>query len=186
MRPSVLSAFLLGLVGLIVLPNVALGGAAAPGFAGGGQWFNSNSRALTLEALRGKVVAVDMWTAGCYNCLNTLPYLKQWDARYRDKGLVIVGVHTPEFAHEGSQQFVRDAIARLGIKYAVVMDNEYRIWNAYHNRYWPTIYLIDRKGQIRYSHIGEGEYEATERMIARLLAEPIETTRPHALGSRNG
>jgi alkyl hydroperoxide reductase subunit AhpC len=100
-----------------------------------------------------------------------LPSLKQWHARYRQQGLVIVGVHAPEFRHEHSQDYVRGKIASLGITYPVVMDNGFRIWRAYNNVYWPTLYLIDKKGIVRYSHIGEGNYEATETMIRRLLAE---------------
>ncbi len=171
MRTVLVVTLLLGLAGLAVLPGAARGAGAAPGFAGGGPWFNTDGRPLALDALRGKVVAVDMWTAGCINCLNTLPYLKRWDARYRDRGFVVVGVHSPEFQHEHSQQYVRAAIAKLGIRYPVVMDNEFRIWNAYHNNYWPTLYLIDKKGTIRYTQIGEGEYGPTQRMIETLLAE---------------
>lgn len=162
---------LIAAVGLSALPG-ASGAAPAPEFAGGGPWFNTDAP-LTLAGLRGKVVAVEMWTGGCINCLNTLPYVKQWDARYRSKGLVIVGVHSPEFAHEHSVEYVKHAIARQGIRYPVVMDNDFRIWNAYKNVYWPALYLIDKKGAIRYSHIGEGEYETTERTIVNLLAEAI-------------
>ena len=167
-------AFAVGasVLALSMLSARGFGGSIAPGFEGGGPWFNTNGQPLTLSALRGKVVAVEMWTAGCENCLNVLPHLRQWNARYRDQGLVIVGVHTPEFAHERSVQYVQEAITRLGVAYPVVLDNDYRIWHAYHNTYWPTIYLIDKNGQIRYSHSGEGEYDATEQMIRRLLAEP--------------
>ncbi len=161
-----------GLVGAATLSGHALGGGAAPEFAGGGPWFNTNGQPLSLNALRGRVVAVDVWTAGCINCLNTLPYVKQWYARYRGQGFVVVGVHTPEFDHERVPQYVRDAIVRLGIAYPVVLDNDYKIWRAYRNNYWPTIYVIDKRGQIRYSHIGEGDYSDTERVIARLLTEP--------------
>jgi thiol-disulfide isomerase/thioredoxin len=147
-------------------------GPLAPGFEGGGPWFNTNGHPLTPNALRGKVVAVEMWTAGCENCLNVLPHLRQWYARYRGRGLVIVGVHTPEFAHERAVPYVQEAITRLGIAYPVVLDNDYRIWHAYHNGYWPTLYLVDKKGRIRYSRIGEGAYETAEQMIVQLLTEP--------------
>jgi glutathione peroxidase-family protein len=100
-----------------------------------------------------------------------LPYVKQWDARYRDQGLVIVGVHSPEFSYERSEEYVRKSVAKLGIRFPVVMDNGFRIWRAYNNVYWPTLYLVDRKGTIRYKHIGEGAYEETEQMIKRLLNE---------------
>ena len=163
----------------VMVATLALGGRAdaaragrtAPDFSAGGPWFNTGGRPLTLAALRGKVVAVEIWTAGCYNCLNVLPSLKQWDARYRSQGLVIVGVHAPEFRHERSEQYVRNRVANLGIRYPVVMDNGFRIWRAYNNIYWPTIYLVDKRGIIRYSHAGEGNYDATESMIRSLLAE---------------
>jgi thiol-disulfide isomerase/thioredoxin len=172
MRLLVIPALLCAALALTALSGAALNAHAAPDFAGGGPWFNTGGKALTLAALRGKVLAVEMWTGGCINCINTLPYVKQWDARYRAKGLVVVGVHSPEFQHEHSQQYVQAAIAREGIKYPVVMDNNFRIWDAYHNAYWPTLYLVDKRGVIRYSHIGEGEYDTTERTIAQLLAEP--------------
>jgi thiol-disulfide isomerase/thioredoxin len=158
---------------LIATAGAAGIGKKAADFTGGGPWFNTNGKPLALADLRGKVVAVEMWTAGCYNCLNVLPSLKQWDARYRDKGLVIVGVHAPEFAHERSEQYVRTSIAKLGVKYPVVMDNGFKIWRAYNNVYWPTIYLVDKKGIIRYTHIGEGAYEETEKTIRQLLAESV-------------
>ena len=113
-----------------------------------------------------------MWTAGCYNCRNTFPYLRQWDAKYRAKGLVIVGVDTPEFDYERSPQYVKEALAKFNLKYPVITDNDYRMWHAYHNEYWPTLYLIDKKGDIRYLHIDEGAYDEIDRTIARLLAEP--------------
>jgi len=159
-------------IGLAALPGGAFDAQKAPEFAGGGPWFNTGGKALTLADLRGKVVAVEMWTGGCINCINTLPYVKQWDAKYRAKGLVVVGVHSPEFQHEHSQQYVQEAIAKRGLTYPVVMDNNFKIWDAYHNAYWPTLYLVDKHGNIRYKHIGEGEYDTTDRTIARLLAEP--------------
>jgi thiol-disulfide isomerase/thioredoxin len=162
-----------GLAALIVTTAAGAAGIGrrAPDFTGGGPWFNTGGGALTLASLRGRVVAVEMWTAGCYNCLNVIPSLRQWDARYRARGLVIVGVHSPEFANEHSTQYVQHSIAKLGIRYPVVMDNEFRIWRAYSNSYWPTLYLVDKNGVIRYSHIGEGEYARTEQVIARLLSE---------------
>ena len=141
----------------------------APDFAGGGRWFNS--RPLTLEGLRGRVVLIDFWTYTCINCLRTLPHVRAWDARYRSRGLTIVGVHTPEFAFEHSAGNVRDAIARSRLRYPVVQDNDYATWNAWGNRYWPAKYLIDAKGRVRYAHFGEGEYDETEAAIRTLLAE---------------
>lgn len=146
-------------------------GRPAPDFTAGGPWFNTGGKTLALADLRSKVVAVEMWTAGCYNCRNVMPALKRWDAAYRGKGLVIVGVHAPEFAQERSQDYVRTSIAKLGLKYPVVMDNGFKIWRSYNNVYWPTIYLVDKKGVIRYMHIGEGAYEETENTIKALLAE---------------
>jgi thiol-disulfide isomerase/thioredoxin len=161
------------LAGSPLFPLHADAGASAPGLSGGGPWFNTDGRPLSIGSLRGKVVGVEMWTAGCENCLNVLPYMKKWYTKYHDQGFVLVGVHTPEFAHEGQVQYVREAIARLGIAYPVVMDNNYRIWNAYHNNYWPALYLVDKRGQIRYTHFGEGDYDVTERQIAALIKEQI-------------
>jgi cytochrome c biogenesis protein CcdA/thiol-disulfide isomerase/thioredoxin len=129
-----------------------------------------NSRPLTLRALRGKVVLVDFWTYSCINCLRTLPYLKSWDERYRSKGLVILGVHTPEFAFEHDLGNVRAAVKRLGVRYPVALDNDYGTWNAYGNNYWPADYLVDQAGHVRDMHFGEGEYARTDRDIRLLLA----------------
>ena len=133
------------------------------------QWLNSPR--LTGEQLRGKVVLVEFWTYSCINCLRTLPYVKAWSEKFRDDGLVVIGVHTPEFAYEKDKGNVERAIRDLGINYPVVMDNTYQIWNAYKNRYWPAQYLIDAQGQIRYQHFGEGAYQTTENKIQSLLVE---------------
>jgi cytochrome c biogenesis protein CcdA/thiol-disulfide isomerase/thioredoxin len=142
----------------------------APEFAGISRWLNT-SGPLSLEGLRGKVVLIDFWTYSCVNCLRTLPFLRGWDGAYRDDGLRIVGVHTPEFAFEHELDNVRGAIDRLDIEYAVAIDNDFGTWNAYGNRYWPAKYLIDRNGHVRYVHFGEGAYEETEQVIRSLLAE---------------
>ena len=142
---------------------------AAPGFAGNGRWFNT--RPLDLAGLRGRVVLIDFWTYTCINCLRTFPHLRAWDASYRDRGLTIVGVHTPEFAFERKAGNVQDAIARSKLRYPVLQDNDYATWNAWGNQYWPAKYLIDAKGRVRYVHFGEGEYEETEAAIRTLLAE---------------
>jgi cytochrome c biogenesis protein CcdA/thiol-disulfide isomerase/thioredoxin len=139
----------------------------APELAGTGRWFNS--KPLTLRALRGKVVLIDFWTYSCINCLRTLPHLKAWYAAYRRDGLVIVGVHTPEFAFEHVASNVAAAVRRFGIRYPVVQDNDYKTWNAYANEYWPAEYLIDRKGRVRETHFGEGSYFDTEAHIRELL-----------------
>jgi cytochrome c biogenesis protein CcdA/thiol-disulfide isomerase/thioredoxin len=142
---------------------------AAPALHPDGAWINSQP--LTIAGLRGKVVLVDFWTYSCINCLRTLPHLKAWYAAYRDKGLVILGVHTPEFAFEHVASNVRAAVKRLGIEYPVAQDNDYKTWDAYANRYWPAEYLIDRDGHVRHTHFGEGEYGQTERLIRRLLGD---------------
>ena len=139
----------------------------APALDGGGNWFNSQP--LTMQKLRGKVVLIDFWTYSCINCLRTLPQLEAWDAKYRKDGLVIVGVHTPEFAFEHVSSNVSGAVKRLGVRYPVVQDNKFAIWNAYSNQYWPAEYLIDRAGHVRHAHFGEGEYDQTEELIRKLL-----------------
>ena len=133
------------------------------------QWFNSPP--LNAESLRGKVVLVDFWTYSCINCLRTLPYLKAWDEKYRAQGLIIIGVHAPEFAFEKDLHNVEQAVRDLGIKYPVAVDNQYAIWNAFQNQYWPAHYLIDAQGYIRHQHFGEGAYQETEQMIQSLLKE---------------
>ena len=145
----------------------------APDFRGISSWLNTGGdRPLSLAALRGKVVLLDFWTYSCINCLRTLPHLEAWDAAYRKDGLVIVGVHTPEFAFEHSCSNVRDATKRLGVRYPVALDNDYATWNAYANQFWPAEYLIDRSGHLRHFHFGEGEYGKTEQLIRSLLAMP--------------
>ena len=144
----------------------------APDFAGVTRWLNTpDGRALSLSELRGKVVLVDFWTYSCINCLRTLPHLKAWDRAYRREGLTIVGVHSPEFAFEQEEGNVRSAVGRLGVRYPVALDNDFRTWDAYQNRYWPAKYLIDKRGSVRYAHFGEGAYEETESRIRQLLGE---------------
>jgi cytochrome c biogenesis protein CcdA/thiol-disulfide isomerase/thioredoxin len=133
----------------------------------GGPWINS--KPLTPLDLEGKVVLVDFWTYSCVNCIRTFPYLKAWYADYRNRGFVIIGVHTPEFAFERETANVKRAVAQFGIEYPVVQDNDYRIWNAFDNLYWPAHYLFDRKGVLSYTHFGEGDYDKTEREIRTLL-----------------
>jgi cytochrome c biogenesis protein CcdA/thiol-disulfide isomerase/thioredoxin len=141
----------------------------APPMTGATHWLNSPP--LDDAALRGHVVLVDFWTYSCINCLRTLPYLKAWDDKYRDQGLLIIGVHSPEFVFETELGNVQRAVSELGIKYPVALDNKYAIWNAYENRYWPAHYLMDAQGRIRYEHFGEGAYDETEHMIQALLRE---------------
>ncbi len=133
-------------------------------------WFNAD-KPLRLADLRGQVVLVDFWTFDCYNCLNVLPYLKAWHRQYNQAGLTVIGVHSPEFDHEREMANVKAAIQRLDIPYPVTLDNDFTTWRAYSNRYWPTFYLVDKRGQIRYTQIGEGQYDRTEAAIQALLAE---------------
>src|SRR6187397_1015893 len=142
----------------------------APELAGLSDWINS--KPLTLEKLRGKVVLVDFWTYSCINCLRTLPHLEAWDKRYRNAGLVIVGVHTPEFAFEHVVSNVREASRKLGVRYPVAIDDDYKTWDAYQNDAWPAEYLIDKRGHVREIKKGEGQYDETERSIRTLLGEP--------------
>src|SRR4051812_28805165 len=141
----------------------------APEFTGTQRWFNS--RPLTLASLRGRVVLIDFWTYTCVNCIRTQPYLKAWDARYRDKGLTIVGVHSPEFGFEKNAGNVERAVRAAGLRYPVVQDNKLATWNAWGNQYWPAEYLVDANGHVRGAHFGEGDYGKTEREIRALLAE---------------
>ena len=133
-------------------------------------WLNDESP-LRLADLRGKVVALEMWTFGCINCQHVMPSLKEWHGKYASQGLVIIGNHYPEFDYEASLDNLKDAIVRYEIQYAVAQDNEGLTWRAYNNHYWPALYLIDKQGHIRYVHIGEGGYSETEDAIRALLAE---------------
>ncbi|WP_028601011.1 cytochrome c biogenesis protein DipZ [Ottowia thiooxydans] len=141
----------------------------APSLDGATQWLNSPP--LSSQDLRGKVVLIDFWTYSCINCLRTLPYVKAWAEKYRDQGLVVIGVHAPEFAFERDIGNVTKAIKDLGISYPVAVDNKYAIWRAYKNQYWPAHYFIDATGRIRYHHFGEGKYAESERVIQQLLKE---------------
>jgi len=140
-----------------------------PELAGAVAWINSTP--LTRDSLRGKVVMIDFWTYGCYNCLNALPHVKALYAKYKDRGFVVIGVHTPEFAHEKILDNVRREITRLGVQYPVPVDNDYRIWSAFNNQYWPAAYFVDRRGHVRYHHFGEGRYEEQDAAVAELLEE---------------
>ncbi len=139
-------------------------------FSGGTNWIGTSPLSLEKE-LKGKVVLVDFWTYTCINCIRTLPHLTSWYQKYKDDGFVIVGVHSPEFEFERTTDNVKEAMARYGITYPVVQDNEFKIWRSYNNQYWPAHYLIDRQGRVRETHFGEGAYEETELKIRELLAE---------------
>jgi len=142
---------------------------AMPSLSGAVEWINSP--ALSNESLKGKVVLVDFWTFDCINCKHTLPYVKDWAKKYGKDGLVVIGVHTPEYGFERIIDNVRDKVKEYGITYPVAIDNNYAIWRNFDNQYWPAHYLIDAKGQVRYTHFGEGSYETQEKMIQQLLEE---------------
>jgi thiol-disulfide isomerase/thioredoxin len=133
-------------------------------------WLNADEP-LRLANLRGKVVLLDMWTFGCINCRNVVPSLREWHKDYQDQGLVVIGNHYPEFSYEQDLELVKQAMIELDITYAVAQDNDRLTWSAYNNRYWPTLYLIDKNGNLRYKHIGEGAYAETEAAIVALLNE---------------
>jgi thiol-disulfide isomerase/thioredoxin len=139
-----------------------------PSLGGATGWLNSPP--LTAAGLRGKVVLIDFCTYTCINWLRTLPYVRAWAAKYRDHGLVVIGVHTPEFSFEHDVDNVRRAVKRLRIAHAIAIDNEYAIWNAFRNRYWPALYFVDARGEVRHQHFGEGDYGRSEMRIQRLLA----------------
>ncbi|HJW45756.1 MAG TPA: thioredoxin family protein [Lysobacter sp.] len=141
----------------------------APEFTGINHWINSPP--LTMQSLRGKVVLVEFWTYDCINCIHVIPHVKQLHERYAAQGLVVVGVHTPEFGHERVLANVQRAVQRFDIRYPVAQDNAFKTWNAYGNRYWPAQYLIDRQGRVVYSHFGEGHYAETEERVRALLRE---------------
>ncbi len=167
----------------------------APELTGITNWINSPP--LSIMQLKDKVVLIDFWTYSCINCLRTLPYIEKWDANYKNDGLVIIGVHTPEFEFEKDPKNVAEAVSRLGIKYPVAQDNDYKTWQAFHNHYWPAHYLIDKNGELRMAHFGEGKYVETENAIRELLGmaplkmeEPLKSSRPISpetyLGSLRG
>lgn len=149
----------------VLLPK----GSRAPEIIPGGVWFNSDP--LTLAQLRGKVIVIDFWTYSCINCQRTLPYLRQWYEKYKDKGLVIIGVHSPEFEFEKNEKNVAAAIKDFQLTYPIVQDNDFATWRAYNNRYWPAKYFIDKEGYVRYKHFGEGAYDESEKVIQELLKE---------------
>ncbi|OKL50541.1 cytochrome c biogenesis protein DipZ [Boudabousia marimammalium] len=154
-------------------------GTQAPELAGLQEWINSNP--TTLEQLKGKVVLIDFWTYSCINCQRTQPYLNAWYDNYHDKGFEIIGVHAPEFAFEKVPANVENAVQEAGIKYPVALDNNFTTWRAFNNRYWPAKYLIDKNGDIRYTHFGEGDYEQTESAIQQLLNVDAPSAKPQGM-----
>jgi len=161
-------------------PNLGVEG-GFPSLSGATAWLNSPP--LTSESLKGKVVLIDFWTYSCINCLRTIPYIKAWAEKYKDHGLVVIGVHTPEFAFERDVDNVRRAVSDLKIGYPVAIDNDYKVWRAFDNEYWPAHYFIDAEGRTRYHHFGEGDYDGSERVIQRLLAEAGNSGVPQSLVS---
>jgi len=151
---------------------------AAPEISGINKWFNSNP--LKISDLKGKVVLIDFWTYSCINCIRTLPHMNELQKKYGDKGLVIIGIHAPEFAFEKNDKNVAAAIERFGIKYAVAMDNDLQTWNNFQNRYWPAHYLINQQGEVVYTHFGEGAYDVMEKNISALLNLSIEAAEKRA------
>lgn len=150
------------------IPTLTDGG-TMPSLSGATRWLNSPP--LSAEALKGKVVLVDFWTYSCINCLRSLPYVKAWAEKYRDQGLVVIGVHAPEFAFERDIDNVTKEAKKLGVTYPIAIDNDYRIWRAFNNQYWPAHYFIDASGHIRYEHFGEGDYARSEKVIQELLRQ---------------
>jgi thiol-disulfide isomerase/thioredoxin len=163
-------------------PNLTVEG-GFPSLSGAVEWLNSPP--LTPEGLKGKVVLIDFWTYSCINCLRSIPYVKAWAEKYQDHGLVVIGVHTPEFAFERNIENIRHAISDLKIGYPVAVDNDYKIWRAFDNAYWPAHYFIDAQGRMRHRHFGEGEYDESERVIQRLLAEAGDSGVPGNLATVN-
>jgi len=147
-----------------------------PPLDGAVEWLNSPR--LTAEALRGKVVLVDFWTFSCINCLNALPHVREWHRKYKDQGLVVVSVHAPEFAYEKNINNVKRAVGDLDVQFPVAIDNNFTIWRASNNNYWPAHYFIDAKGRIRFHHFGEGEYQKSEQVIQQLLEEAHKDAKP--------
>jgi cytochrome c biogenesis protein CcdA/thiol-disulfide isomerase/thioredoxin len=150
-------------------PGAAAGPQMMPDLAGAIAWINSQP--LTGDQLKGHVVLVDFWTYSCINCLRSIPYVRAWAEKYKDSGLIVIGVHTPEFAFEKDQDNVRKAVGELKIAYPVALDNDYKIWKAFNNSYWPADYLVDATGHVRFHHFGEGKYDETEQQIQQLLKE---------------
>ncbi|QPF75513.1 thioredoxin family protein [Roseateles sp. DAIF2] len=173
--------------GLVAMRNADNATAPLAALAGASGWLNSPP--LGPQQLRGKVVLVDFWTYSCINCLRTLPHLRAWAEKYREAGLLVLGVHTPEFAFEQREANVARAVRDLGIDFPVALDNNYAIWRAFGNRYWPAFYFVDAQGRIRHHQFGEGGYEAAERMLQQLLAEagraaPAGLVRPQGQGTQ--
>ncbi|HEY4357790.1 MAG TPA: thioredoxin family protein [Acidobacteriaceae bacterium] len=161
-----------------------VGSSPSYAFSGATGWFNS--KPLTAKDLKGKVVLIDFWDYSCINCIRAIPYIRAWADKYKDSGLVVIGVHTPEFDVEKQLPNVQKAVQKFGISYPVAVDSNYAIWNAFHNQAWPAHYFIDAKGKVRYEHFGEGEYDQSERWIQQLLQEANAKSMPSAIANVRG
>ena len=157
-------------------PPSIVGSSPLGSLSGATGWINS--KPLTAKELKGKVVVVDFWTYSCINCLRAVPYVRAWAEKYKDSGLVVIGVHTPEFGFEKESPNVQKAIDKFGITYPVALDSKQAIWDGFHNQFWPAHYFIDRRGKVRFEHFGEGQYDESERWIQQLLAEGGSTPMP--------
>src|SRR6202789_3650205 len=151
-------------------PPSIIGSSPLYGLSGATGWINSEP--LTAKQLKGKVVLVDFWDYSCINCIRALPYIRAWSQKYKDSGLVVIGVHTPEFDFEKQLPNVQKAVQKYGITYPIALDSNQAIWNAFHNEFWPAHYFIDAKGKVRFEHFGEGNYDQSEHWIQELLQEP--------------
>ena len=180
------------LSGVVVVPPVAgaqdtqsiVGSSPLYSLSEANGWINS--KPLTAKELKGKVVLVDFWDYSCINCIRAVPYVRAWAEKYKDSGLVVIGVHTPEFDFEKQLANVQKAVQKFNITYPVALDSEYKIWNAFHNEYWPAEYFIDAKGKVRYEHFGEGDYDKSEQWIQGLLKEANAKTMPASAVSVHG
>lgn len=161
-----------------------VGSMPLPSLAGSTGWINS--KPLTAKDLKGKVVLIDFWDYSCINCIRAVPYIRAWAEKYKDSGLVVIGVHSPEFDEEKLRPNVEKAVQRFGITYPVAIDSNYAIWTGFHNQYWPAHYFIDAKGKVRFEHFGEGEYDQSERWIQQLLKEANATSAPSGIASVHG
>jgi thiol-disulfide isomerase/thioredoxin len=161
-----------------------VGSSPLPGLSGATGWINS--KPLTAKELKGKVVLVDFWDYSCINCIRSVPYIRAWAEKYKASGLVVIGVHTPEFDFEKLMPNVEKAVQKFDITYPVALDSDYKIWNAFHNQYWPAEYYIDAKGKVRYEHFGEGDYDQSEKWIQKLLKEASVTPMPASTVSVQG
>src|ERR1700744_1118417 len=186
--PALIAAFLAWAAGGTFPLNAQdapsiVGSSPLPGLSGATGWINSPP--LTAKQLRGKVVLVDFWTYSCINCLRAVPYVRAWADKYKDSGLVVIGVHTPEFNFEGQMPNVEKAVKKFGITYPIALDSNQAIWNSFHNEYWPAHYFIDAKGKVRFEHFGEGNYDQSEQWIRQLLQERNAQPMPGAMAHVN-